>query len=82
MTIRSRHRSRPSARKRGRVNKPGDSTDAARSIFEQLGRARDAGPEVRPFADESRDGPMAIDRATVEHGNAAPLAQLAIASIA
>jgi hypothetical protein len=56
--------------------------DASRSVFEKLGLARDVGPEARPFADESRDLGMAIDRAMFEHVNAAALAQVPIARIA
>jgi hypothetical protein len=62
----------------------GDSphNDASRRVFEQLGHARDDGPEARPFTDEPGDVVMASDRATFEHVNAAAAAQLAIASIA
>ena len=56
--------------------------DASRSVFEKLGLARDVGADARPFADESRDLGMAIDRATFQRVNAAARAQLAMASIA
>jgi hypothetical protein len=62
----------------------GDSphNDASRGVFETLGHARDDGPEAHPFVDEPGDAGIAIDRATLEHVNAAARAQLAVASIA
>ena len=53
---------------------------ASRRVFEKLGYALDDSAEAREFADEPGDVVLAIDRATFEQRNAAPLAHVGISS--